>query len=250
PKREQTKGSWTAAQWAKQRHGWIFITSKPILRKKLRPLISLWLDLLVLRLMSEPKGTANRVWFVLDELASLQKLPQLHTAITENRKSGNPLVLGFHGRSQLEARYGREAEAMLSQPATKIFLRTSEERAAEWVSKMIGEVETERLRESHHHGGRDGKDFSLEPPRKDPVVMASEIMGLENLHGYLKLGNFVTSFQFPYMSLPSIARGFIPRKDDTGFPEVLPSAPRNPLPETVDGSENEEEAQQQTEMRD
>jgi len=250
PRREQTQGSWTAAQWAKQRRGWIFITSKPILRKKLRPLISLWLDLLGLRLMSKPRGTANRVWFVLDELASLQKLPQLHTAITENRKSGNPLVLGFHGRSQLEARYGREAEAMLSQPATKIFLRTSEERAAEWVSKMIGEVETERLRESHHHGGRDGKDFSLEPPRKDPVVMASEIMGLENLHGYLKLGNFVTSFQFPYISLPSIAGGFIPRKDDTGFPEMPPSAPRNPLPETADDSEMEEEAEEQAEMRD
>ena len=250
PRKEQAKGSWTAAQWAKQRHGWIFITSKPILRKKLRPLISLWLDLLVLRLMSEPRGTANRVWFVLDELASLQKLPQLHTAITENRKSGNPLVLGFHGRSQLEARYGREAEAMLSQPATKIFLRTSEERAAEWVSKMIGEIETERLRESHHHGGRDGKDFSLEPPRKDPVVMASEIMGLENLHGYLKLGNFVTSFQFPYLSLPTIAGGFMPRKDDTGFSEMLPSTPHNPLPETAEDCESEEETQEQTEMRD
>ena len=35
------------------------------------------------------------VWFVLDELASLNKLPQLHTAVTEARKSGNPVVLGF-----------------------------------------------------------------------------------------------------------------------------------------------------------
>src|SRR5207245_4492719 len=44
------------------------------------------------------------VWFVLDELASLQRLPQLHTAVTENRKSNNPVVLGFQGRSQLEDR--------------------------------------------------------------------------------------------------------------------------------------------------
>jgi hypothetical protein len=37
PRREQTKALWTAAQWAKQRHGWIFITSKPILRKSCAP---------------------------------------------------------------------------------------------------------------------------------------------------------------------------------------------------------------------
>jgi type IV secretory pathway TraG/TraD family ATPase VirD4 len=41
---------------------------------------------------------------VLDELASLNKLPQLHTAVTENRKYGNPVVLGFQGRSQMEKR--------------------------------------------------------------------------------------------------------------------------------------------------
>jgi type IV secretory pathway TraG/TraD family ATPase VirD4 len=46
---------------------------------------------------------------------------QLHTAITENRKSKNPLVLGFQGKAQLEVIYGHLAEVMLSQPATKIF---------------------------------------------------------------------------------------------------------------------------------
>jgi hypothetical protein len=57
---------------------------------------------------------AHPVWFILDELASLQRLPQLHTAITENRKANNPVVLGFQGRSQLETRYGHDAEAMLA----------------------------------------------------------------------------------------------------------------------------------------
>jgi type IV secretory pathway TraG/TraD family ATPase VirD4 len=46
----------------------------------------------------------------------------------------------------MEARYGQDAEAMLSQPATKIFLRTTEPRAAKWVSEAIGEIEIERLR--------------------------------------------------------------------------------------------------------
>ena len=120
------------------------------------PLTSLWLDTLVLRLMNQGQPRPRPTWFVLDELASLQRLPQLHTAITENRKSNNPVVLGFQGRSQLETRYGHDAEAMLSQPATKIFLRTSEPRAAKWIADTIGDVEIERLRESRSSGREAG----------------------------------------------------------------------------------------------
>jgi len=117
-------------------------------RERLLPLMSLWLDTLVLRLMNQGDPSLRHAWFVLDELASLQRLPQLHTALTENRKSGNPVVIGFQGRSQLEVRYGHEAESMLSQPATKIFLHTSEPRAAKWISDTIGEVEMERVKET------------------------------------------------------------------------------------------------------
>ena len=102
--------------------------------------------------MNEGHSGNKPVWFVLDELASLQRLPQLTTAITENRKSNNPMVLGFQGKAQLEALYGHIAEVMLSQPATKIFLKTSEPNAAEWISKAIGEVEIERFRETRTHG--------------------------------------------------------------------------------------------------
>src|SRR5262249_30622873 len=118
------------------------------LREALRPLVSLWLDSLVLRLMIAVQDDAPAVWMVLDELATLQRLPQLSTAITEARKSNLRLVLGFQGRSQIKSRYGHEAETMLSQPMTKVFLRTSEPRAAEWISKSIGDVEIERLKES------------------------------------------------------------------------------------------------------
>ena len=163
PKENETTSAWTATQWAESRRGWIFITSRPTMREALRPLISLWIDTLVLRLLNEPMPDQKPVWFVIDELASLQRLPQLHTAITENRKSQNPVILGFQGRSQMEARYGEDAEAMLSQPATKIFLRTTEPRAAKWVSEAIGEVEIERLRETHYDGTRAGKNYRAGP---------------------------------------------------------------------------------------
>ena len=52
PKEEETTSCWTATQWVETRRGWIFITSRPTMREALRPLISLWIDTLVLRLLN------------------------------------------------------------------------------------------------------------------------------------------------------------------------------------------------------
>ena len=186
--------------------GWIFLTSHPSEREALRPLQSLWIDLLVLRLLNEPTEGQKPVWFVIDELASLQRLPQLHTAITENRKSQNPVVLGFQGKAQLEYLYGHLAEVMLSQPATKILLTTTEPKAAEWVSSAIGKVEIERLRETHFDGTRHGQQLHLDR-QVEPLVLDSEISGLADRHAYLKLGNHVACFSFAYIDIPAIAAG-------------------------------------------
>src|SRR5277367_5667071 len=223
PKRCETSGAWTATEWAEKRQGWIFLTSLPAEREALRPLQSLWIDWLVLRLLNEPTVDQKRVWFVIDELASLQKLPQLHTAITENRKSNNPVVLGFQGKAQLEYLYGHLAEVMLSQPATSIWLKTKEPTAGEWVSNFIGKVEIERLRETHFDGSRAGRNFALDR-QVEPLVMESEISGLPDLHAYMKYENYVTRFSFPYFDMPVVASDF----DLRDTPEdKLPYDPRN-----------------------
>jgi type IV secretory pathway TraG/TraD family ATPase VirD4 len=227
PREKETSARWSARAWSQERRGWLFITSTPETRKRLVPLTSLWLDMLVLRLMNQGQTSSRSVWFILDELASLQKLPQLHTAITENRKSNNPVVLGFQGRSQLETRYGHEAEAMMSQPATKIFLRTSEPRAAKWISDTIGEQEIERLRESrssgHYPQHRKSKSYNLER-QVEPLVMASEISGLANLRGYMKSGNLVVRMSFPYIEMADSQPKFIERPMKAQLKEELKTA--------------------------
>jgi type IV secretory pathway TraG/TraD family ATPase VirD4 len=242
PEKNQTGRTWNARTWAKERKGWIFITSRPPERETLRPLHSLWIDLLVMRLLTAPQPEQKAVWFVIDELASLQKLPQLHTAITENRKSKNPLVLGFQGKAQLEVIYGHLAEVMLSQPATKIFMKTAEPKAAEWISEAIGKVEIERLKETKFDGSRSGKNFTVER-QIEPLVMGSEITGLDDRHAYLKLGNNVARFAFDYLDLPTPTPGFMPRKSPDGEMSFDPDTlerrvPKpSPLPTPATGTE-------------
>ncbi|MBW4028491.1 MAG: hypothetical protein HIU93_14015 [Acidobacteria bacterium] len=43
----------------------------------------------------------------------------------------------------MEKRYGKDAEAMLSQPATKIFLKISEPRVAKWINFLWAEDSTQ-----------------------------------------------------------------------------------------------------------
>ena len=223
PKRDEGNGTWTATDWAEKRQGWIFLTSLPAEREALRPLQSLWIDWLVLRLLNEPTKGQKRVWFLLDELASLQKLPQLHTAISEGRKGQNPVVLGFQGKAQVEYLYGHLAEVMLSQPATSIWLTTKEPNAGEWVSKFIGKVEIERLRETHFDGTRAGRNFTIDR-QVEPLVLESEISGLADLHAYMKYQNYVTFFSFPYFDMPEIAKPFELRER---LDDKLPYDPKN-----------------------
>jgi len=202
---------WTAREWAGERQGWIFITSTPDTLEALRPLQSLWLDMLILKLQA---GTSTRrVWVVLDELATLNQLPQLHSALTRQRRSGHPIVLGFQGMSQIEALYGKEmAQTILSQAFTNIVLRTSESQAALHLSERIGNAEVERVRESRPAGvfNQRGRMYNSERVTV-PVVMDSEIMKLNDLTGYFVQSGKVVEMSFAPRVKRSRAPGLIRR---------------------------------------
>jgi type IV secretory pathway TraG/TraD family ATPase VirD4 len=156
------------------------------------------------------------------------------------------MVLGFQGKAQLETLYGHIAEVMLSQPATKIFLKTSEPNAAEWISRAIGEMEVERFRETRTHGEFPRSRNSESEQRdiyKEALVMASEISGLDALHGYLKYGNLVVRMRFPYLELPNRQPAFIERRTATpAAPKpIVESEPRpEPLPVAAEPHKGQE----------
>ncbi len=231
PNEQEAKGRWSAAAWAAERKGWLFFPSTPTLRESVKPLVSMWLDSLILRLMASRQRNTAPVWFIVDELATLQRLPQLPVAITQGRKANIRLVLGFQGRSQLETLYGGQAEVMLSQPMTKVFMRTGEPDAANWISRSIGEIEVMRLEETRTENiPRFFERFHRSKSehwqrRTEPLVMASTIEGLHNLTGYIKSHDLVVWATFPRMDAQKVHPGFMPRP--------LPQLETLPAPETI-----------------
>ena len=214
PAEGETKQRWSTLEWSRERRGWLFLTCRPDTQERLAPLFRLWLDMLVLRLMSQGQSSKRRAWLILDELAGLQRLPQLHKAIAEKRMVNNPVVLGFQGSSELEIRDGHDVGAMISQPATKIFLGTSEPFAARWISEAIGEQEIERIRETRTTTEfpvlRHSTRYRLEREVR-PLVTASEISRLAEGHGYLKCANLVVRLSLPPIDLKARANPCLER---------------------------------------
>ncbi len=143
----------------------------------------------------------RKTWFVLDELASLQRLPQLTTAVTENQKvqqsdgarlpregpSGGalrPCLRRRCCRSPRRRSFSRRVSPVLRsgfrRPLARSRLNVSGRR-----ERMDSSRAELRKRTTGHHAGA---------PRHG-VGGA----GLDPLHGYMKHGNLVLPMRFPYL---------------------------------------------------
>lgn len=181
------------------------------MQHRLRPVTSLWLDLLLSRLLDVGGKSAPRTTCVLDDLASLERLPHLPLALTRPSADPMSLVLGVQGRTTLDARYGHEAEAILTASQTMIVLATKEPRAASWAATRLGVVETERLA-ARSSPGRSRSYIDAVERHIDPLVLDSEIMGLPNLQGFLTAGSVVVPLDLAGRSPLIKSQRFLPRE--------------------------------------
>jgi type IV conjugative transfer system coupling protein TraD len=169
---------------------WLFLAMRQDQQASLRPLVSLWCDLAANSVLSLPPSRDRRLWIVLDEVASLQRLPALHPLLSLGRKYGAAVVLGLQSIPQLRDSYGRDAAAALaSQPQTWLALRTVEPDTARWLEHALGEAEVEEIREAVSMGAADLRDgVSMQQNlQKRAAAMATELMTLPDLEGFLKL---------------------------------------------------------------
>jgi hypothetical protein len=227
---------WTVKDWCADRKGWLFLTTTADTKESLRPIQSLWLDMLIRQLMTQGERPDLRApWFFFDELAALQRLPTLESGLSEGRKFNLRFVLGFQAMSQVEALYSKEgAQTLLAMPKTQVLLRTGEAMAAEWMSKQCGDQRIEELKESYPaswSGGNGNRTVSTEIKDRR-LFIPSEFMGLKDLRGILRHGNSLVRIEIPYMARVQRADAFVPRLSKP-MPGPKPEPEMDP-PQTVE----------------
>lgn len=206
-------------KWISKEHittgPWLFLSCMPDQRETLLPLLSAWLDTAINSLMSLPPDPERRIWFIIDELPSLQKLSSLETAMAEGRKYGGCVLAGIQNFPQLYHVYGQnQAQSILDQFNTKIFFRNTDPTITGWISKVLGEAETTEQQENLSYGAHSIRDgVSLSPQtRTKPLILPTEIANLQDLEALIKFpGPYpVCRTRMKYKSLPAITASFKP----------------------------------------
>jgi len=208
---ETSQETFSIRNWVRNENqtGCLFITARADQRQTLTPLISAWVDMAINALMVLPENYDRRLWFVIDELASLQRLPRLQTGLAEGRKYGACFLVGFQSKPQLEDIYGRnQAESMLDLFNTKLFFRCTEPSSQQWISRVLGDKEEAEPSENISYGAnstRDGVSLSRHT-RQKPIVIPAELSQLQDLECYIKLpGDYpCTKLQTTFQKAPSL----------------------------------------------
>jgi type IV secretory pathway TraG/TraD family ATPase VirD4 len=150
----------------------------------------------------------------VDELASLNQLPDLPKALAEVRKYGGCFVLGLQTLSQIDDLYGQNgSRTICGLTGTKVIFRTPDSHTAKRMSEFMGEQEIVEASESVSFGAhqmRDGVSLSDRKSQK-PLIPYTELMRLENLEAYLQLPRDfpITQVTFTYHTMEKVQEAFV-----------------------------------------
>lgn len=201
---------------------WLFLMAIPSQRAVLVPLISAWYSIAMRSLMQMSIDLDRRMWFVADELPSLQKLKELETCLVEGRKFGACSLIAIQSPAQIEMIYGHHnARVIIGNCATKVAFFEQDPIIAKQISQIFGEKEVEEYQEGISYGAhqmRDGVSVSS-IKRVKPVVSASDIQNLNRNTAFVKLPgrNPVTKVELRYLHPETIADPYVPirRRSDS-----------------------------------
>lgn len=176
---------------------WLFLTVRDDQLATLKPLISAWVDIAISALLALDPSADRRVWFLLDEFASLGRIQSIEPLLTKARKQGGVGVLGLQAVPQFVEAYGpNTAKTLLSCLGTWLVLRAPDPETAEYMSKYFGDEEVRRLTTSSTSQtdgwirGEVARNRSEQITNRR-VVMAADLQSLPDREGYLSLvGDF------------------------------------------------------------
>ena len=210
----------------------LFLTGDAEHAAATRNLISVVLEIGANALMAGPKSTDPRVFFFMDEVPTLNRLPFLVSSLAEIRQFGGAFVLGYQVYSQLEEIYGKEAaQSITGTINNRIVFNTPDFRTAKLFSESLGSEDLLEKRANitvGAHEARDGVGF-MQNRVERPIVTPSEIQALGQFKAYIRFAYDAPTalIEFPIVNVPDKADPFLEYLG-SGFDDVFGRAEEKP----------------------
>lgn len=197
----------------------VFISARYIDMSVCSQLLTVWLDLAMNTLMTLEPRREVRMWFFLDELGALHRLPALEKGLQTARNYGGAIVAGIHAYAKLRDVYGENMAKTLSSLArTKLILGTADRDTATWCSDFIGHAQVHDKEVGYTYGYNNARDaVSLTSRRHiEPLLLPDQLMNLPRLSGFLKFpdGFPAAPVKLRPVDRPRRAAPFIRRAED------------------------------------
>jgi len=159
-------------------------------RKEKHSLVTTWFSIAAHAIKERnPNQAKQKIWLIIDELHSLQKIEYLEEVLTELRKYGGAIALATQNVAPLEKIYGSHGSRnIFDQCGTKVSFRQSDAEVAKKMSYLFGQTTYKETQEGISYGAhemRDGVSLSSVQRTKD-TVSPSKIMALPDLQAFAK----------------------------------------------------------------
>lgn len=207
-------GDFSIKKWLEsQQAGFIFVTNYSDIKDTLRPILSLLVDLMGRKLLSLKDDYNRRIFFLLDEFGTLQKLSTIIQLLTLSRSKGGSAWIGIQDIGQIDKLYGKELKSsIVNACGTTAMFSVSDPDTAKFLSDKIGETEYQEMEENYSMGvgeNRDGNSMSFRK-KTEKLVLPSEISNLKDLTAYLKLPNYdLTKIQISWKKYDDQIQSFM-----------------------------------------
>jgi type IV secretion system protein VirD4 len=117
----------------------VYLVIPPEHLRPLKGLVRLWLSVLLRAVVKSGLGEERLVHFVLDEAATLERMPQLLDALNQYAGYGCRLMFIYQNTAQLKTCWPEGQDATVLAGCTKVFFAVSELETATFVSNCLGE---------------------------------------------------------------------------------------------------------------
>lgn len=212
----EVNGEFSLIRWLENPTGNIFITSYSDIQDTIKPVLSLFVDLLAKKLLRLPEDKTRRIHFILDEFASLQRMSAVVDLLAKGRSYGACIWLGYQSIGQLDDIYGKSVrQTILDNCGNHAIFRISDPDTAKLMEEKVGETRFRQASENNSWGlaeNRDGGGINRQETNKNQV-MKGDIMALPNLCAYIKFAEIQpwSLAEFLYKTYPDREEGFICR---------------------------------------